>query len=259
MLANPHISPDSKINKGICDSVRCILFDLDGTLIDSLPDLRQSLNFIRYHFHLPPLAGDQVQSFVGDGVWMLVERSLPHLDTEARKEGYDLFRCHYYQHCTDYSRLYPDCRQTLKTLKAMQKKIGVVTNKPDLPSQRILEAFKLTPYIDLLLGGDKALEKKPSPLPIRQILEKLDCPPEEALMVGDSANDMDAAKAAGVSTCGVTYGFSFPACSDGTRPDFMIQKLIEILQPPSGNSAPSLRPECVPTGKSFSDPKTDRL
>lgn len=200
-----------------------------------------------------------MQSFVGDGVWMLVERSLPHLDAEARKEGYDLFRSHYYQHCTDYSRLYPDCRQTLKTLKAMQKKIGVVTNKPDLPSQRILEVFALTPWIDFLLGGDKSLEKKPSPLPIRQILEKLDCPPEEALMVGDSPNDMDAAKAAGVSTCGVTYGFSCPSCSDGTRPDFVIRKIVEILQPPSGNSAFSTQYDCVPTRKSFSDPETDRL
>lgn len=210
-------------------AVRLVLFDLDGTLIDSLPDLRQSLNYVRYAFRLPPLSAEMVQSFVGDGAWKLVERSLQGYSPEEVQTGFTLFRSHYLEHCTDFTTLYPECRETLAALSTRGKILGVVTNKPDRMTVRILEAFRLTPFISIIVGGDKAPERKPSPLHLRQALEEAVCRPDETLMIGDSTNDIDAAQRAGVYSCGVCYGFSQAVASDGSRPDYCIDRLKELL------------------------------
>ncbi len=209
--------------------IRLVLFDLDGTLIDSLPDLRQSLNFVRRLFRLPPLSSGQVQSFVGDGAWRLIERSLPGLSREEQESGYSLFRNHYHDHCADFTTLYPGCRETLQNLRLRGKTLGIITNKPDTMAQRILDSFRVSDLIHILIGGDRAQEKKPSPVPLRQALREAGCLGDEALMVGDSANDIDAARGAAIRSCGVSYGFSLAAASDGSPPDFTVHRLPDLL------------------------------
>lgn len=186
------------------------------------------MNFVRYHFGLAPLPSATIRSFVGDGAWMLVERSLAGLPSDAIQEGFHLFRSHYFEHCADFSYLYPDCRETLSALNSLNISIAIVTNKPDYMSRRIINSYHLADDIHLLIGGDSAAEKKPSPLPLLQALAKLGYPPENTIMVGDSANDIDAARAAGISSCGVTYGFSSPVGSDGSMPAYSIDGLKQL-------------------------------
>jgi phosphoglycolate phosphatase len=205
-----------------------LMFDLDGTLVDSTADLTQSANYVRRQYGLAPLSIPDLRGFVGDGAWALIEKSMPELSAEQRQQALHLFRSHYSLHSTDFTVPYPGCRQVLQHFR--QKKLAVVTNKPDLMSRQVLDAFGLSPYIGLLVGGDTARKKKPAAEHILQVLEWSGCPADQALMVGDGCNDVEAATAAGVLCCGVRYGIGNPVGRNGERPAFLIDSLLELLQ-----------------------------
>ena len=203
-----------------------LMFDLDGTLVDSTADLTQSVNFVRRSYGLAPLSIGTMRHFVGDGAWILIERSMPELSLGQRQEAYPLFRAHYARHCTDFTVPYAGCLQVLRHFH--RKKIAVVTNKPDLMSRQILDAYGLSPQIGLLVGGDTARRKKPAADHLQQVLDWAGCPAGNALMVGDGRNDVEAAAAAGVTCCGVLFGIGNPAGSHGEQPAFTINSLTEL-------------------------------
>ena len=205
-----------------------LMFDLDGTLVDSTADLTQSANYVRRQYGLAPLSMGALGNYVGDGAWVLIERCMPELSAEQRQAAFRLFRLHYSRHCTDFTVPYPDCIQVLQHFR--RKKIAVVTNKPDLMGKQVLDAYGLSPYIGLLVGGDTARRKKPSPEHLLQVLEWSACSADRALMVGDGRNDVEAAIAAGVPCCGVLFGIGKPVGRQGERPAYVINRLLELLQ-----------------------------
>ena len=238
--------------------VRAILFDLDGTLIDSVRDIAASVNWVLTGLGLPAKSVEEVAGFVGDGVQELLRRAIeagagvvpdksatePALRVgegvpEPRGEGaiggdepavlHDAvkrFRAHYLGHCLDTTRLYPTVQETLAHFRA--KRLAVVTNKPYPATMRILDGLHVTGYFPVVLGGESAARRKPHPAPVLKALELLEVSAAEAVMVGDSPHDVAAGREAGLLTCGVTYGLTPRGVLRAARPDHMLTALREL-------------------------------
>ncbi|HRY29115.1 MAG TPA: HAD-IA family hydrolase [Elusimicrobiota bacterium] len=205
-------------------SVDAILFDLDGTLVDTIEDITLSLNHALARLNKPPKTPPEVARFIGDGIHELVHRALGNNgDTAALEEGIRLFKPHYDAHCADHARLYPGVLEILNHYA--DKKMAVVTNKLEEPSRRILQALKIDRFFPVLLGGDSFSERKPSPGPLLEALRRLGVPPEKSVMVGDSPGDVVSGKAAGTFTCTVSYGFRTAEELRRTRPDIFLDSL----------------------------------
>jgi len=185
--------------------IKLIIFDLDGTLVDSSIDITNSLNYAIEPYDFQKLSVEKTISLVGEGLTKLVEKMLGEDRKEILPEVLKRFIDHYSAHLTDYTRAYPGVRETLEELSAYKK--AVISNKREFLSKRLLEALGLAVYFDSILGSDSAGERKPSPKPLQKVMEILSFRPEETLMVGDSNFDIEAGKAAGVTTIAVTYGY----------------------------------------------------
>ncbi len=208
--------------------IRAVLFDLDGTLIDSVRDIAASVNWVLAGLGLPTKDVQDVAGFVGDGVQMLLARAIGGHDEALVREAVRAFRAHYLHHCLDTTRLYPTVHSTLAHLRA--KRLAVVTNKPYPPTMRILDGLHVTGYFPVVLGGESTPSRKPHPAPVLKALELLEASPAEAVMVGDGPHDIDAGRAAGLRTCGVTYGLNARAVVLAARPDYVIDELQELLR-----------------------------
>jgi len=180
-----------------------LLFDLDGTLVDSVDDLATSINLLRGQFSLPPLDRTVIKSYVGDGAALLVKRSLPtglHRDTHL-----DSFLAIYADHLAEETRPYPGIIQLLEDCR--DKTMAVVTNKPVKLALNLLEQLNLLGFFQVVVGGDSTPNKKPDPEPVRLALAKLGKKPAGAVMIGDHVNDLLAGRAAGTLTCFCRWGF----------------------------------------------------
>jgi phosphoglycolate phosphatase len=211
-------------------NVRVLIFDLDGTLIDSKVDLALSVNRMLEHMGRPPLPHDRIFSFVGDGAPILVRRSL---EEGAREEVSDgevdralaYFLSDYRAHMLDHTLPYPGVREGLEMLK--RRSMAVLTNKPVNFSRAILEGLDLSRYFERVYGGNSFEKKKPDPIGVHALLREWGAPPLEAMMVGDSEVDVRTARNAGIWACGVTYGLG----SDGLRanpPDLLVDSLTQL-------------------------------
>lgn len=207
-----------------------VLFDLDGTLVDSAADLQATLNRLLPEYGLPPLGLDQVKSMIGDGVAKLVERAfaatggdMTSVDAAARR-----FLALYEGHAAGLTKAYPGVRDTLSALHASGIVLGVVTNKPLAATQEILTALDLAPFFSVVVGGDSAPRRKPHPDPVLKALADAKLDPADAIMVGDNYHDVEAAHAAGVQAIIVTYGYSHKPPSE-TGADHVVNNLVEIL------------------------------
>lgn len=183
-----------------------IIFDLDGTLVDSSPDIRNAINHVIQPFGGAPVGSEETQALVGEGAMRLMEkivetRSLP----VAASELLPPFLSYYEEHLLDETIVYPGVIEVLEALGDVRK--AVVTNKHRYLSSRTLETFGLARYFDLVVGSDTTPEKKPSPVPIRHVLDSFGIQPERAVIVGDSTYDVEAGKNAGIATVAVTYGY----------------------------------------------------
>ena len=209
--------------------VRAVLFDLDGTLIDSVGDIAASVNWVLSRLGLPPKSVPEVAGFVGDGVQALLQRSLGERETTERvREALRQFRAHYLRHCLDTTRLYATVQSTLAHYRA--KRLAVVTNKPYPPTMRILDGLHVTGYFPVVLGGESTPRRKPHPEPVHRAVELLGVAPSEALIVGDSPHDIQAGRTAGLATCGVTYGLTPRRGLEAARPDYLIDALQELTR-----------------------------
>jgi len=208
--------------------VRAVLFDLDGTLVDSRADIALSVNHTLTTLGFPPLPVETVQRHVGDGVRQLLTRSAGALDAPALERALDLFLPHYLEHCVDTTRLYPAVRETLDSLGG--KKLAVITNKPAAHTEKTLRAVGLTERFSVVFAGDSLPHKKPRPEPLWEALRQLAVPREEALMVGDSRIDIDAARAAGVRVAAVSYGFRPREELRAAAPDFLLDRFDQLTE-----------------------------
>jgi len=206
---------------------RLIVFDLDGTLVDSRADLAASANHLRAVWSLPPLPEEEVGKLVGHGLGKLVRGLLSIEDAHEVERGMDVFRRHYREHCLDRTRLYEGVLETLASLDG--RAMAVVTNKPKSFTDQILAGLGIASRFGLVLGADSTPKRKPDPMPILVSMERLGAAPGETLVVGDSDTDVIAGKAAGARTCGVTYGIGDVAVLRAHAPDHLIDRFADLL------------------------------
>ena len=206
--------------------VRVLIFDLDGTLIDSKLDLALSVNAVLEHAGRATLPHETIYSYVGNGAPLLVRRALGEGATDAEVEaGVEHFLAYYHEHMLDNTTTYPGVREGLAQLEG--RAMAVLTNKPTLFSREILERLGLARYFRFVYGGNSFAKKKPDPMGVEILLRDLAAEPHEAMMVGDSDVDVRTARNAGIWACGVTYGLG----TDGLRahpPDIMLASLAEL-------------------------------
>jgi len=192
-------------------TIKLVIFDLDGTLIDSRLDLIQSVNAMLQHFKHPELPGEIVASYVGDGAPMLVRRALGDPDDEHFfKDALEFFLSYYREHKLDHTRIYDGIPEALKQIQSngTARKMAVLSNKPVHPSRAIVDALGLADFFVQVYGGNSFETKKPDPLGVNTLLKETGTASEQAMIVGDSSIDVLTGRNAGIATCGVTYGFA---------------------------------------------------
>jgi phosphoglycolate phosphatase len=206
--------------------IRLLVFDLDGTLVDSKQDLASSVNAMRGQMGLAPLSLDLIATYVGNGVTMLVRRSLGgQATTESMEKGSAFFLQYYHDHMLDHTAPYPGVVEALEKLSAC--KLAVLTNKPVHFSREMLTRLGIASRFSYIYGGNSFPQKKPDPTGLNKLMEDLQVSARETLMVGDSDTDVLTGRNAGVWTCGVTYGFGARTLGFVT-PDLVIDDLREL-------------------------------
>lgn len=222
------------ISKQDLDQIELLIFDLDGTLVNSEQDLANSVNAMLNLVGREPLSVERIASYVGQGVTVLVARAFGDGASEEEVEqGVDIFRKHYREHMLDNTVPYSGVREALDELAG--RKMAVLTNKPVNFSRRMLSGLGLTERFLRIYGGDSFENKKPDPIGINRLMEETQVPASKTMMVGDSISDIMAGRNAGVWTCGVNYGFGAPTL-DEAPPDIRIDNLRELPHLLNGKS-----------------------
>ncbi|TEW54348.1 phosphoglycolate phosphatase [Psychromonas sp. RZ22] len=212
-----------------------ILFDLDGTLIDSAPDLALAINHMLTTIGREKISENIIRSWVGNGASILVQRALSaqidiraDLDPELVEKALAIFLEFYAQNICVATVTYPNVLATLKALKIKGYRLAVVTNKPYDLIQPILDGLELNGLFEILLGGDSLDKRKPDPLPLQYTCQKLGLSVDQCVMVGDSKNDILAANAAKMQSIGLTYGYNYGENINEHGPDASFDDFADI-------------------------------
>lgn len=216
--------------------IQAIAFDLDGTLVDTLPDLVAAANAMRQHLDMPPLSDERIRSHVGDGIASLVHRAITdERDGQAEhavwEQGFRFFVQYYRQHLTVFSTVYPGVTTAIGLLKTLNLPLAIVSNKSERLALPLLQELGLADDFCLVLGGDSLPQKKPSPEPLLHTCKVLNIQPQALLMVGDSHNDVLAARAAGCPVQVVRYGYGDAATLDADGIVDSIEALYDMIKP----------------------------
>ena len=187
------------------NSYDLVIFDLDGTLVNTLADLTASVNVALKAFDRPILSVEDVRKYVGDGARKLIERALNFPAPDQLDSGMTLFQEHYIKNVCVGSYLYPNVRETLNGLNG--QRLSVFTNKPVNMANLLLTALDIAGYFDPVIGGGIGIPLKPAPDGVNYLCQSCGVAPERTLMVGDSVTDIQAGQLAGTATCAVSYGF----------------------------------------------------
>ncbi len=205
--------------------IKAIIFDLDGTLIDSVTDLSNSVNYTLKKISLPGHTTEEIKSYVGDGVQKLIKRSLGQTHWDKFDDAFAIFMEHYGSHCTDNTFLYQGVNKTLPEL-AQNYLLAVLTNKSVKFSLNILQALEVETYFKQVLGGDSFSTKKPDPEGIFYLADKWSIDPvNEMVMVGDHATDIEVGRRAGCKTVFIEGGIGEKR---GLIPDLVIHSITEL-------------------------------
>lgn len=215
-------------------NIKAIAFDLDGTLIDSVPDLAAATQATLEELGLVSCSQEQVRGWVGNGAQVLMSRALSFaLDREVESEELEnampRFMHHYQVHLQQHSLLYPRVKESLAQLEKLGFPLAIVTNKPYKFTLPLLEAFGIRDHFSMILGGDSLAKMKPDPMPLTHILADWQLEQNELLMVGDSKNDILAAKAAGITSIGLTYGYNYGEDIGLSGPNAVCEQFSEIM------------------------------
>jgi phosphoglycolate phosphatase len=207
--------------------VRVLVFDLDGTLIDSERDLANSVNATLAFMGRAALSDEQVASYVGRGAPRLIEQALgPDATAGQCREGLEHFLAYYRAHMLDHTVTYPGVREALAALEGMP--MAVLTNKPVRFSERIVEGLGLARYFRFIYGGNSFGTKKPDPEGMLALLRDFQADARQTMIVGDSEVDVQTARNAGTWACGVTYGLGSSRLA-GCPPDLLVDRLTELI------------------------------
>ena len=214
-------------------SIKLVIFDLDGTLIDSRLDLVHSVNAALRHIGRPELPDDVIASYVGDGAPILIQRALggEAVDEAVIRKGLEFFLSYYRAHKLDHTTVYPGIAEALAAIQnsanGVPRKLAVLSNKPVVPSRAIVEALGLGRFFSQIYGGNSFPTKKPDPEGARKLLEEYGVQPHQAAIVGDSHVDVNTGRNAGMVTVGVTYGFAPHTLADDP-PDVLVDHPNEL-------------------------------
>jgi phosphoglycolate phosphatase len=214
------------------NSIKLVIFDLDGTLIDSRLDLVHSVNAALRHIGRTELPEDVIASYVGDGAPILIQRALggETVDEETVRRGLQFFLSYYREHKLDHTTVYAGIREALTEIKnSMPRQMAVLSNKPVVPSRAIVEALGLGPFFVQVYGGNSFASKKPDPEGARMLLQEAGVRPDETVIVGDSHVDVETGVNAGLWTVGVTYGFA-PHTLKANPSDAMVDTPAELAE-----------------------------
>jgi len=214
-------------------SIQLVIFDLDGTLIDSRLDLVHSVNAALRHIDRPELPDEVIASYVGDGAPILIQRALgaEAADQALVGKGLEFFLSYYREHKLDHTTVYPGIAQALAGIQQSSngtpRRLAVLTNKPVKASRAIVEGLGLGQFFSQVYGGNSFATKKPDPQGARQLLQESNLTPERAAIVGDSQVDVRTGRNAGLWTVGVTYGFA-PHTLENESPDVLVDSAQEL-------------------------------
>ena len=208
------------------DKIKLVIFDLDGTLVDSKYDLTDSVNFVRKEHGLSPLPVDKVASYLGSGITALVKAVLSELKNENFDLAVKMFKDNYAKHLTDKTLPYNNITEVLSNIS--QPKV-LLSNKDEKFSKQILKTLNLSQYFTEIYGGDSFKEKKPNPLPIYEIMKKFSLNKENLVMIGDGANDIMVGKNAGITTIGVLYGYSSQEQLNNLAPTYIAKTPKDVI------------------------------
>lgn len=222
------------IPKTALGQIELLVFDLDGTLVDSELDLANSVNATLEKIDRELLSVEQIASYVGQGVKVLVGRALGEgAPPELVERATEIFLSHYREHMLDHTATYPGVREALAELDG--RKMAVLTNKPVRFSREMLKGLGLAEFFLRIYGGNSFEYKKPDPVGLQRLMEETKAPASKTMMIGDSVSDVLAGRNAGVWTCGVNYGFGAPTL-DEAPPDIRIDDLRELPKLLNGKS-----------------------
>ena len=212
--------------------IRLLIFDLDGTLVDSRLDLANSINAMLRHYSKPELPLEVIASYIGDGAPMLVRRSLGDPDDESYvQSALEFFLLYYREHKLDNTFVYPGIKEALDSIRASRNgaetKMAVLSNKPVNPSRAIVKALGLGPYFFQVYGGNSFHTKKPDPAGVQALLQESGVPAQQAVIIGDSDIDVLTARNAATYSVGVNYGFA-PHTFVDAAPDVLVETPQEL-------------------------------
>lgn len=217
-----------------------ILLDLDGTLLDTLPDLADAANAMRQDMGLAPIAEDIIATYIGKGVEQLVIRALGHEGSPASVDmvmrGLARYQDRYRALNGQRSRLYPGVLAGLQAFRAQGARLAVVTNKGTEFTTPLLRQTGLDAYFEVVVCGDTCARKKPDPMPLFHACELLGITPDQALFIGDSINDAQAAKAAGMRVLALPYGYNEGRPVQSLPVDAIVESLVEAAQWAAGTN-----------------------
>lgn len=214
--------------------IKLLIFDLDGTLVDTSRDIADAINYAVEPFGVKPLSIEKVKSIVGSGITNLLESLIPphpplekggRGDFPTKEDAVNRFLEYYSAHLLDNTKLYPQVKETLSKLGNYKK--AVISNKREILSKGVLGGLGLLGFFDVILGSDSVSERKPSPVPVLEVLKRLNMPKNETVIIGDSNFDVEAGHAAGIKAIAVTYGYRSREVLK--EADFMIDSFGEIL------------------------------
>ena len=234
------------------NNLRLLVFDLDGTLIDSRQDLANCINAMLRHLRRPELPEDVIGSYVGDGAPMLVRRSLGDPDDDALfRTALEYFLDYYREHKLDHTHAYGGIPEALAAIRDNPNGgsggshiLTILTNKPVTPARAIVEALGIHEYFAQVYGGNSFPTKKPDPLGIRTLMREFRVEPHETLVIGDSDIDVLTGRNVGAWTCGVKYGFD-PSRLDRVAADVLIDHPHELPSILAPDVRTTLNPESV--------------
>jgi len=214
-------------------SIKLVIFDLDGTLIDSRLDLVHSVNAALRHIHRPELPEEVIASYVGDGAPILIQRALggEEIDEALVRKGLEFFLSYYREHKLDHTTVYPGIQEALGAIQSsgngVPRKMAVLSNKPVNPSRAIVESLGLGRYFSQIYGGNSFATKKPEPEGALKLVTEAGVRPDQAVIVGDSHVDIRTGRNAGLWTIAVTYGFA-PHTLEDEDPDVLVDSPEEL-------------------------------
>ncbi len=224
---------------------RLVMFDLDGTLVDSVPDLAAAVDNALTDLDRPPVGVQQVRDWVGNGARVLVRRALAggmehaHVDHAQAEQALELFMQHYAANHA-LTQVYPGVKPTLDWLREQQVELAIVTNKPERFVAPLLDEKGLGGYFRWIVGGDTLPQQKPDPAALRHVLQLARVDAAQALFVGDSRNDVLAAKAAGVACVALSYGYNHGRPIAEENPTYVLDNLQGLLSGAAHASLPGL-------------------